>query len=109
LASGLQSQQVPAAKLPLIINHHRTISSTVSDRSIRGRVIGWNALVPALAAPGLLFTGLAAWPFFEQWATGDKRLHHVNGRPRNTATRTARFSGLIPDSSSISVRPASWS
>jgi quinol---cytochrome-c reductase cytochrome b subunit len=38
--------------------------------------------------PGALFTGVAAWPFFEQRVTGDKRPHHVNDRPRNAATRT---------------------
>jgi ubiquinol-cytochrome c reductase cytochrome b subunit len=28
------------------------------------------------------------WPFFEQWATGDKSYHHVNDRPRNAPVRT---------------------
>ena len=95
MASGLQSQQVPAASCPLVINHYRTIWSTVPDRSIRGRVIGWNVLVPALAVSGLLFTGAAARPFFEQWVTGDKRLDHVNDRLRKDATRTATgFAGI---------------
>src|SRR5712691_962794 len=34
-------------------------------------------------------TGLAVWPFLEQWITGDRREHHVNDRPRNAPTRTA--------------------
>jgi ubiquinol-cytochrome c reductase cytochrome b subunit len=38
---------------------------------------------------GLVMTGLAVWPFLEQWITGDRREHHVNDRPRNAPTRTA--------------------
>ncbi len=34
-------------------------------------------------------TGLALWPFFEQWASGDKSFHHINDRPRNAPVRTA--------------------
>jgi ubiquinol-cytochrome c reductase cytochrome b subunit len=37
---------------------------------------------------GIIFTGAALWPFFEQWATGDKRFHHINDRPRNAPVRT---------------------
>ena len=45
---------------------------------------------PALALTGhVLMTALAAWPFVEQWITGDKREHHVLDRPRNAPTRTA--------------------
>src|SRR6185369_17187202 len=32
--------------------------------------------------------GAAFWPFFEQWATGDKAYHHINDRPRNAPVRT---------------------
>jgi ubiquinol-cytochrome c reductase cytochrome b subunit len=38
---------------------------------------------------GVVITGLAVWPFIEQWITGDRREHHVNDRPRNAPTRTA--------------------
>ena len=54
-----------------------------------GHTIAWNVLIPALVPLGLVFTGAALWPFIEQWATGDKREHHVNDRPRNAPTRTA--------------------
>jgi len=37
----------------------------------------------------VLITGLALWPFIEQWISGDRREHHVNDRPRNAPTRTA--------------------
>lgn len=37
---------------------------------------------------GLLFVALGAWPFIEQWITGDKRAHNVADRPRNAPVRT---------------------
>jgi ubiquinol-cytochrome c reductase cytochrome b subunit len=42
-----------------------------------------------MVVPGVLFTALAAYPFIEAWATGDKREHHVLDRPRNVPFRTA--------------------
>jgi ubiquinol-cytochrome c reductase cytochrome b subunit len=54
-----------------------------------GHTVAWNVLIPALAPLGIIFTGLALWPFLERWITGDKREHHVNDRPRNAPTRTA--------------------
>ena len=43
-----------------------------------------------LAIPfGIIFTGAAFWPFFEQWATGDRSWHNINDRPRNAPIRTA--------------------
>lgn len=52
-------------------------------------------LVPGLGVMGLLFGALAAWPFIEQWITGDKRAHNVADRPRNAPTRTALGVGGI--------------
>jgi ubiquinol-cytochrome c reductase cytochrome b subunit len=56
---------------------------------LAGHTVPWNVLVPALLPLGLIMTGAALWPFIEQWATGDRREHHVNDRPRNAPTRTA--------------------
>jgi ubiquinol-cytochrome c reductase cytochrome b subunit len=53
-----------------------------------GHTLSLNVLVPALIVPGILFTGLAIYPFLEQWITGDKREHHILDRPRNMPTRT---------------------
>lgn len=53
-----------------------------------GHTLSLNVLVPALIVPGILFTGLAVYPFLEQWITGDKREHHILDRPRNMPTRT---------------------
>ena len=49
----------------------------------------WNIFLPGVGLMGLLFTGLAVYPFIEAWITGDKREHHVLDRPRNVPTRTA--------------------
>jgi ubiquinol-cytochrome c reductase cytochrome b subunit len=54
-----------------------------------GHTLSLNILIPAVVVPGILFTGLAVYPFFEAWVTGDKREHHILDRPRNMPTRTA--------------------
>ncbi|MGI5168664.1 cytochrome b [Spirillospora sp. CA-253888] len=53
-----------------------------------GHTLSLNVLIPALVPLGIVFGGAAAWPFVEQWVTGDKRHHHVNDRPRNAPVRT---------------------
>ena len=47
-----------------------------------------NVLLPALVLPGLMVAVLFAYPFIEQWVTGDKREHHLLDRPRNAPART---------------------
>ncbi len=54
-----------------------------------GHTLSLNVLVPSLIIPGIMFTGMALYPFLEQWVTGDKREHHLLDRPRNMPTRTA--------------------
>jgi len=56
---------------------------------IFGYTISWNILIPGLIIPGILFTGMALYPFIESWITGDKREHHLLDRPRNVPNRTA--------------------
>ena len=56
---------------------------------LAGHTVAWNVLIPALVPLGLLFTGMALWPFIERWATGDQSEHNVLDRPRNAPTRTA--------------------
>jgi ubiquinol-cytochrome c reductase cytochrome b subunit len=57
--------------------------------NVFGHTFAFNVFIPALLPLGIIFTGAALWPFLERWATGDKREHHVNDRPRNAPTRTA--------------------
>ena len=59
------------------------------ESTIAGFTLSWNVLVPSVIIPGLLFTALGAYPFIEQFVTGDKREHHLLDRPRNAPTRTA--------------------
>ncbi|MCP2340259.1 cytochrome bc1 complex cytochrome b subunit [Actinomadura rupiterrae] len=53
-----------------------------------GHSLPLNVIVPALVVPGLLFTGLAAYPFLERWVTGDHAVHHLLDRPRDVPPRT---------------------
>jgi ubiquinol-cytochrome c reductase cytochrome b subunit len=54
-----------------------------------GYIWAWSVFVPAVLVPGLFFIFMFAYPFFEQWVTGDRRPHQVLDRPRNAPTRTA--------------------
>src|SRR5579859_3846870 len=54
-----------------------------------GHTLSLSVLIPALVPLGIIFTGAALWPFFEQWATGDRSFHNTNDRPRNAPIRTA--------------------
>ena len=49
----------------------------------------WNVAIPGLGLMGLMFGGMAIYPFIEAWVTGDKSEHHILDRPRNAPTRTA--------------------
>jgi ubiquinol-cytochrome c reductase cytochrome b subunit len=59
------------------------------ETNLWGHTIGWNVLIPALVPLGLIMTGAALWPFIEQWATGDRKVHHLADRPRNAPFRTS--------------------
>jgi len=53
-----------------------------------GHTLALNVLIPGAVIPGLFLTAIAAYPFFEAWATGDRGEHHLLDRPRDQATRT---------------------
>ncbi|WP_067793977.1 cytochrome bc1 complex cytochrome b subunit [Actinomadura formosensis] len=53
-----------------------------------GHTVTLSVAVPALVVPGLLFTGLALYPFLERWVTGDHQIHHLLDRPRDVPART---------------------
>jgi ubiquinol-cytochrome c reductase cytochrome b subunit len=59
------------------------------ETTLLGHTVGWNVIVPALVPLGLVMTGAALFPFIEQCVTGDRRVHHLNDRPRNAPVRTA--------------------
>jgi quinol-cytochrome oxidoreductase complex cytochrome b subunit len=54
-----------------------------------GHTLPLSVLVPALAVPGVLYTGLLVYPFIERWITGDRAVHHLLDRPRDVPLRTA--------------------
>ncbi|WP_051208483.1 cytochrome b [Propionicicella superfundia] len=56
---------------------------------VGGTTWSWQIFLPGVGLMGLLFTGLALYPFVEAWITGDRREHHILDRPRNAPTRTA--------------------
>ncbi|GAA1077683.1 cytochrome b [Nocardiopsis composta] len=58
------------------------------DFQIFGYAVPIGVLVPGLGIMGLVFGGLAVWPFLERWITGDQRAHNVADRPRNAPVRT---------------------
>ncbi|GAA1947557.1 cytochrome b [Kitasatospora viridis] len=60
-----------------------------TETRLWGHTISWNPLLPAVVFPLVLFTALYAYPFLEQWITGDRAEHHLCDRPRNRPTRTA--------------------
>ncbi|MFE2165987.1 cytochrome bc complex cytochrome b subunit [Streptomyces sp. NPDC059447] len=53
-----------------------------------GHTIAWNPLVTAVLLPGLLFTVLYAYPYFERWITGPTGERHLCDRPRDRPVRT---------------------
>ncbi len=57
--------------------------------TVFGQTLSMNVFIPGVALMGLLFGILGAYPFVEQWVTGDRRVHHLLERPRNAPTRTA--------------------
>ncbi len=54
-----------------------------------GYTLSLSVLIPFALPLGIILGGAAFWPFFEQWATGDKSFHNINDRPRNAPIRTA--------------------
>lgn len=59
------------------------------ETHIFGVTISWNVMLPGQIFPFLILGGTLAYPFIEQWITGDKREHHLLQRPRNAPNRTA--------------------
>jgi ubiquinol-cytochrome c reductase cytochrome b subunit len=54
-----------------------------------GHTLSLSVLIPFALPLTIVLGGAALWPFFEQWATGDRSPHNINDRPRNAPVRTA--------------------
>jgi ubiquinol-cytochrome c reductase cytochrome b subunit len=48
-----------------------------------------NILIPAMILPGIIFTGMFAYPWIEARLTKDKAYHNLLDRPRDVPVRTA--------------------
>ncbi len=46
------------------------------------------AILVPLVVVGAFFVAITVYPFVEEWASGDRRHHHLLQRPRNAPTRT---------------------
>ncbi|MEV4244720.1 cytochrome bc complex cytochrome b subunit [Streptosporangium canum] len=57
--------------------------------NVLGFTLPLSVLIPALVPMGIVMTGLALYPFIEQWVTGDRSEHHIAERPRNNPHRTS--------------------
>jgi ubiquinol-cytochrome c reductase cytochrome b subunit len=71
----------------------RMMPGVVSN--VGGYTFVWNVLVPAVLLPLLFLLLLAAYPFLEEFITGDIRHHHILDRPRNVPARTALGAAVI--------------
>ncbi|WP_327065826.1 cytochrome bc1 complex cytochrome b subunit [Kitasatospora sp. NBC_01302] len=60
-----------------------------TETRLWGHTIAWNPLLPAVVLPLVLFGALYAYPFLEQWITGDHGERHLCDRPRDRPARTA--------------------
>jgi ubiquinol-cytochrome c reductase cytochrome b subunit len=63
--------------------------------NVAGHTFAWNVFIPAVLLPLGFFLTAGLYPFFEQFATGDRRYHQVLDRPRNEPTRTAIGAAVI--------------
>jgi ubiquinol-cytochrome c reductase cytochrome b subunit len=65
------------------------------ETEIWGVTLSWNVFLPGQIGPIALFAVVLAYPFIEQWITGDKSEHHLLQRPRNAPTRTAFMAAMV--------------
>jgi ubiquinol-cytochrome c reductase cytochrome b subunit len=65
------------------------------ETHVFGITLSWNVFLPGQIAPIALLMVVLAYPFLEQWITGDKREHHLLQRPRNAPTRTAFLAAMV--------------
>ncbi|HEU5158004.1 MAG TPA: ubiquinol-cytochrome c reductase cytochrome b subunit [Streptosporangiaceae bacterium] len=59
-----------------------------AELTVLGHTLTLSVAIPALVVPGILFGGLALYPFLEKWLLNDYRYHHTLDRPRNAPFRT---------------------
>ncbi|MBV9446499.1 MAG: ubiquinol-cytochrome c reductase cytochrome b subunit [Streptosporangiaceae bacterium] len=82
----------------------RMMPGVVSN--IGGHTLVWNVFLPAAFVPFAFFLIMGVYPFVEQWATGDKRIHLVLDRPRNAPSRTGLGVAIMAMGADIQIAGA---
>ncbi|TDD96874.1 cytochrome b [Jiangella asiatica] len=62
---------------------------------VLGYELTLSVVVPVMVLPGVMMATLALYPWFEQWATGDRRDPAVLDRPRDMPVRTGLVAGFV--------------
>ncbi|TDD66718.1 cytochrome b [Jiangella aurantiaca] len=65
------------------------------ELDVFGYTLTLSVVVPVMVLPGVLLASLALYPWFEQWATGDRRDPDVLDRPRDMPVRTALVAAFV--------------
>ncbi|WP_053205999.1 cytochrome b [Jiangella muralis] len=65
------------------------------ELDVFGYTLSLSVLLPVMVLPGVLMGTLALYPWFEQWATGDRRDPDVLDRPRDLPVRTALVAAFV--------------
>jgi ubiquinol-cytochrome c reductase cytochrome b subunit len=60
-----------------------------------GHTLSMSVLIPFVLPLTIILGGASLWPFFEQWATGDRSWHNLLDRPRNAPIRTATGMAVV--------------
>ncbi|WP_157987768.1 cytochrome b [Jiangella endophytica] len=60
-----------------------------------GHTLTLSVVIPVMVLPGVLLGTLALYPWFEQWATGDRRDPDVLDRPRDLPVRTGLVAAFV--------------
>ncbi|PZF79336.1 cytochrome bc1 complex cytochrome b subunit [Jiangella anatolica] len=65
------------------------------ELDVFGYTLTLSVVVPVMVLPGVLLASLALYPWFEQWATGDRRDPSVLDRPRDMPVRTGLVAAFV--------------
>ncbi|WP_026876963.1 cytochrome b [Jiangella gansuensis] len=60
-----------------------------------GHELTLSVVIPVMVLPGVMLATLALYPWFEQWATGDRRDPAVLDRPRDLPVRTGLVAAFV--------------
>ncbi len=91
--ASVSAESQPDWYIGLLEGSLRLMPGVVSN--VGSRTLVWNVFIPAVLLPALFFLVMYAYPVIEEFATGDRRHHHICDRPRNQPGRTAIGAAVI--------------